>query len=64
MEQEQKRVPLEESRIWPDVGRTKCYELQSRNEIPSYSIGKLGRIKRSDVERWLESQRDISGGCS
>ncbi len=26
-------------------------------EIPSYKIGKLRRIKRADVEHWLEGHR-------
>ncbi len=47
----------EELRVWLGIGRTKCYEILSRNEIPSYQIGKLRRIKRADVEEWLEGHR-------
>jgi len=47
----------EELRNWLGIGKTKCYEMLSRNEIPSHKIGKLRRIKKSDVEHWLEKQR-------
>ncbi len=61
MEQEQKRVSLEEFRPLADAGRTKCCEVPFRNEVPSYKIGKLHGIRRSDVERWLEANRAASG---
>jgi excisionase family DNA binding protein len=38
-------------------GRTFCYGLLARNEIPSYKLGKLRRIKLADVERWLEDNK-------
>ena len=54
----------EELREWLGIGRTKCYELLSRGEIPSYKIGTLRRVRRSDVERWFENQRPASGSNS
>ncbi|CAA9385762.1 MAG: hypothetical protein AVDCRST_MAG93-9447 [uncultured Chloroflexia bacterium] len=54
----------EEFGEWLGIGRTKCYELLSRNEVPSYKIGRLRRIRVSDIERWLESREDVGGGCS
>lgn len=38
-------------------GRTFCYSILARNEIPSYKVGKLRRIKLVDVERWLEDNK-------
>ncbi len=64
MDRQQEWMSPEEFREWLGIGRTKCYELLSRSEIPSYKVGKLRRIRRFDVERWLESQKDIHGGCS
>lgn len=36
---------------WLGLGRTKTYEMLRSGEIPSY---KIGRIRRRDVEAWLE----------
>ena len=59
--QEEKEVwSPEELREWLGIGRTKCYELLSRGEIPSYRIGSLRRIRRADVERWLETRKSAS----
>jgi excisionase family DNA binding protein len=38
-------------------GRTFIYELLARGELPSYKIGKLRRIKLSDLELWLEDNK-------
>ena len=43
-------------------GRTFCYGLLATNEIPSYKIGKLRRIKLADVERWLEGNKSYCLG--
>ncbi len=64
MDRQQEWMTSEEFRGWLGIGRTKCYELLSSNEVPSYKIGKLHRIRRSDAERWLESRKDVLGGCS
>jgi excisionase family DNA binding protein len=50
----------EELRGWLGIGKTKCYELLTRGEIPSYRIGNLRRIKRADVKRWLEDRRSTA----
>jgi hypothetical protein len=63
MEQEEKRVSLEELRSLSDVERTKGYEILSRNGIPPNKIGKLHGIRRSDAERWRDSRSDVLGGC-
>jgi excisionase family DNA binding protein len=38
-------------------GRTFCYAILTRNEIPNYKVGRLRRIKLADVERWLEDNK-------
>lgn len=64
MDRQQEWMSPEELWEWLGIGRTKCYELLSRGEIPSYKIGNLRRIRRSDVERWFENQRSASGSNS
>ena len=39
---------------WLGLGRSKAYELVQTGEIPSYRIGRILRIRRKDVEAWLE----------
>jgi len=46
---------------WLGLGRTKTYELLRSGEIPSYRIGRVRRIRRQDVEAWLERNRYQSG---
>src|SRR5829696_8412859 len=42
---------------WLGLGRTKTYELLRSGEIPSYKIGRVRRIRRRDIEDWLERNR-------
>jgi len=42
---------------WLEIGRTKTYEMLRSGEIPSYKIGRIRRIRRQDVEAWLERNR-------
>jgi putative molybdopterin biosynthesis protein len=42
---------------WLGLGRTKTYELLRRGEIPSYKIGRIRRIRRRDIEAWLNQNR-------
>jgi putative molybdopterin biosynthesis protein len=39
------------------TGRTFTYSLIRSGELPSYRVGRLLRIRRRDVERWLEDNR-------
>jgi putative molybdopterin biosynthesis protein len=39
------------------VGRTFAYSLIRSGELPSYRVGRLLRIRRRDVDQWLESKR-------
>ena len=42
---------------WLGLGRTKTYELLQSGEIPSYKIGRVRRIRRQDIEEWLERNK-------
>lgn len=46
---------------WLGLGRTKIYELLRSGEIPSYKIGRVRRVRRQDIEAWLERNRSHSG---
>jgi len=46
---------------WLGLGRTKTYELLQSGEIPSYKIGRVRRIRRADIESWLEQNRSRPG---
>ena len=46
---------------WLGLGRTKTYEMLRSGEIPSYKIGRVRRIRRRDVEAWLERNRYYPG---
>jgi len=46
---------------WLGLGRTKAYEMLRSGEIPSYKIGRIRRIRRGDVEVWLERNKFESG---
>jgi excisionase family DNA binding protein len=37
-------------------GRTTAYTILANREIPSFRIGRLRRVRRVDVERYLEAQ--------
>lgn len=42
---------------WLGCGRTKVYELLQTSEIPSYRVGRLVRVRKEDVEEYLERNR-------
>ncbi len=55
-----KRDPLMtpvELQAWLGCGRTKVYELLQAGEIRSYRVGRLVRVRREDVEQFLERNR-------
>jgi excisionase family DNA binding protein len=37
-------------------GRTYAYQLLRNREIPSFKLGKLRKIRRRDVDRFIEEQ--------
>lgn len=46
---------------WLSLGRTKTYELLQSGEIPSHKIGRVRRIRRRDIEVWLERNKCHAG---
>jgi excisionase family DNA binding protein len=41
---------------WLKVSRTTAYRLIREGHIPAYRVGRSPRIRRRDVERWLEDE--------
>jgi excisionase family DNA binding protein len=51
---------LAESGDWLKIGRTTIYKLVREGHIPAYRIGRSTRVRRRDVEQWLEEgDRDL-----
>lgn len=42
---------------WLGLGRTKTYELLQSGGIRSYRVGRLVRVRKDDVEEFLERNR-------
>jgi excisionase family DNA binding protein len=60
-EAEQEWYTVDELQRWLRLGRSKTYELITSGEIPSYRIGRVLRIRRQDVEVWLEKNSNEAG---
>ncbi len=43
------------------IGSTKCYELLASGEIPSVRIGRNYRVRKQELERWLEQHAHTMG---
>jgi excisionase family DNA binding protein len=41
------------------VGRTLTYSLIKSGQLPSYRVGRLLRVRRRDVDRWLEHNKCV-----
>jgi excisionase family DNA binding protein len=61
LDQQREWFSAEELRRWLSLGKTKTQELLQSGEIPSYRIGRVRRIRRADVEHFLEQNRFESG---
>ena len=57
MEKTTEWMSSEELRRWLGLGKTKTQILLQSGAIPSYKIGRIRRIRRDDVEQWLEEHR-------
>lgn len=42
------------------IARTRAYELVAEGEVPSIRIGRSVRVSRTELDRWLEEQRQPS----
>jgi excisionase family DNA binding protein len=58
-EEKQEWYTVDELQRWLRLGRSKTYELIQRGEIPSYRIGRILRIRRQDVEVWIEQNKRL-----
>jgi excisionase family DNA binding protein len=43
------------------IGRTFAYQLLAKKRIPSFTIGKLRRVRKSDVDRYVEERLSAEG---
>jgi len=41
---------------WLKISRTTAYRLIRDRHIPAYRVGRATRVRRRDVERWLEDE--------
>jgi putative molybdopterin biosynthesis protein len=58
-QEKQEWYTVDELQRWLRLGRSKTYELIQRGEIPSYRIGRILRIRRQDVEVWIEQNKRL-----
>ena len=42
------------------IARSKAYELVANGTIPAVKIGRSVRVRRKELERWLEGQRYLN----
>jgi excisionase family DNA binding protein len=42
------------------IKRTFAYQLLSQKRIPSFTIGKLRRVRKADVDRYVEERRRVT----
>jgi excisionase family DNA binding protein len=54
---EKEWLTIAELQEWLNLGRSKVYEVAS-TELPTYRIGRVLRVRRQDVERWLDKNRN------
>jgi excisionase family DNA binding protein len=54
---EREFLTIEQVQELLQVGRTFAYDLVKSGELPSYRVGRLLRVRRCDVDRWLEASR-------
>src|SRR5215211_2994497 len=56
MNAEREWINMKELQDLLGIGHTKAYSLIASGEIPSVRIGRIIRINRRDLDRWLERQ--------
>jgi excisionase family DNA binding protein len=56
---EKEWLTVAELHDWLGLGRSKAYELIQTGEIPSHRIGRVIRVRRQDVEEWLQNNRYV-----
>ena len=53
-------MSVEEVSAFLGLGRTYTYQLLTRGEIPSVRIGRLKKVRRTDVEKFVEKHTERS----
>jgi excisionase family DNA binding protein len=56
---EEELLTVEQVQQLLKVGRTFAYSLVRSGELPSYRVGRLLRVRRQDVDLWLEHNRCV-----
>jgi len=56
---EEELLTIEQVQELLKVGRTFAYSLTKSGELPTYRVGRLLRVRRRDVNRWLEQRKCI-----
>ena len=54
-------LTLAELAAWLKVGRTTVHRMITSEAVPSYRVGRSVRVRRADVEGWLEETRQDLG---
>lgn len=49
-------LTIPEAAEWLGIGKTLCWQLVARGEIPSVRLGRLVRVHRGALEEWLRAQ--------
>ena len=50
-------IRVEEAARLADLGRSTVHKLVAAGELPCVRIGRAVRIRRTDLERWIEANR-------
>ena len=46
----------EQAAAYLGIGRSKMFELLAKRTIPSFTVGRLRRVRRADVDRYVEGR--------
>jgi excisionase family DNA binding protein len=57
---EEELLTVDEVQELLKVGRTFAYSLVRSGELPSYRVGRLLRVRRQDIDHWLEHNRCVA----
>jgi excisionase family DNA binding protein len=54
-------ITVEELRRFLGIGRTYAYRMISDGELPTVRLGRVVRVRRSDVMRFIEARTERGG---
>lgn len=57
-------LTVEEAQHVLGIGRSKAYEMIRRGELPALRMGRLVRIPRGALRRWIDEHTEGSGADS